>query len=114
MSPTAYWSEEHQCWYVPVSSELMKQDPKPIEPVRVELHHGQLWITLLETKSNGKRDAVAQCLAIQDDRFISAADWQGQTGAQYRARALKVLETIERYDSGQRSGGLPSNGSRAA
>lgn len=54
----------------------------------------------------GKIDAVARSLAFQDDKFIAAAQWAGQTGVQYRLKALKVLETIERYDAGQQSGGL--------
>jgi hypothetical protein len=55
----------------------------------------------------GKIDAVARSLAFQDDRFIAAEQWAGRTGMLYRLKAVKILETIERYDAGQQSGGLP-------
>jgi hypothetical protein len=50
-SPKVYYSEGHRCWYVPVSSELFDSTADKtglIEPCRVELRDGQLWITRLE------------------------------------------------------------------
>jgi hypothetical protein len=48
--PRAFYSEEHRCWYVPVASELFEtaDDRGPVEPVRVEIRDGQMWITRLE------------------------------------------------------------------
>jgi hypothetical protein len=45
----AFYSDEHGCWFVPVSSELLNDEKlQVVEPARVELRDGQLWITLLE------------------------------------------------------------------
>jgi hypothetical protein len=43
----AYWSNAHQCWYVPVAAELMKEGSilRKIEHATIELRDGQLWIT---------------------------------------------------------------------
>jgi hypothetical protein len=43
---TAYWSEHLRCWYVPVAGEMLEEH-QTIEPARVELRDGQLWITRL-------------------------------------------------------------------
>jgi hypothetical protein len=52
MTARAYYDEEHRCWMVPVSCEMWQQAEEgklqPIEPVRLELRDGQLWITRLE------------------------------------------------------------------
>lgn len=50
MSASAYWSEKDRVWYVPVAGELFDSPEKvgPVEPARVELREGQLWITELE------------------------------------------------------------------
>jgi hypothetical protein len=47
MAASAYWSEEYQCWYVPVSSELFREF-ESLEPVRLELKDGQLLVTRLD------------------------------------------------------------------
>lgn len=52
-------------------------------------------------------EVVARCLAKLDGKFISATDWHGAIGAEYRHRARQVFRTIERWESGVRSGGLP-------
>lgn len=51
--PRAFYSQEDRCWYVPVASELFHSsadEAGPVEPCRVELRDGQLWITRLEYK----------------------------------------------------------------
>ena len=48
MRPEAYWSDEHRCWFVPVASELFTAETTSVEPVRLELRDGQLWITKLD------------------------------------------------------------------
>jgi len=52
MPPSAYYSHEDRCWYVPVASEIWmwaeNDEFEPIEPCRVELKEGQLVITRLE------------------------------------------------------------------
>jgi hypothetical protein len=54
MSARAYYSEEDRCWYVPVSCEMWNAseegDLLPVEPARLELRDGQLWITQLDAK----------------------------------------------------------------
>lgn len=47
-TPKAYYSREHDCWFVPVSSE-MHDHFVSVEPVRLELKDNQLWITQLPT-----------------------------------------------------------------
>jgi len=53
MPPSAYYSHEDRCWYVPVSAEIWmmaeNNELEPVEPARVELRDGQLVITRLET-----------------------------------------------------------------
>lgn len=57
----------------------------------------------------GKIEAVARCLAKMDGEFISATDWADtDRGEAYRDQAQEVLNTIENYDAGVRSGGLPA------
>lgn len=56
-----------------------------------------------------KLEAVARCLAKLDGQFISAERWADVEGfsAIYRDRAAAVLMTIDNFESGVRSGGLP-------
>lgn len=46
MSAHAFFHEGDGCWYVPISGELLRE-AQPVEPCRVELRDGQLWITQL-------------------------------------------------------------------
>jgi hypothetical protein len=54
-------------------------------------------------------EAVARCLAKERTQaFISATLWAGTAGEKYRQEARAVLETIRRFETGARSGGLPA------
>jgi hypothetical protein len=53
-------------------------------------------------------DAVARSLAKMDEKFVSAADWGGNIGDNYRVKAMAVLLVVENYNNGIRSGGLPT------
>jgi hypothetical protein len=54
--PLAYFSEEHRCWFVPVSPELFDSpDKTAAEPVRVEIRDGTMWITRLPDREGGER-----------------------------------------------------------
>lgn len=49
----AYYSDEHGCWYVPVTSELLNSpDLTVAEPVRIEIKDGQMWITRLPSEES--------------------------------------------------------------
>lgn len=52
-------------------------------------------------------DAVARCLAKIDGKFVGASQWAGDRGAAYHDAAERVLDTVDRFDSGVQSGGLP-------
>jgi hypothetical protein len=60
----------------------------------------------LASPHTGIVDAVARCLAVQDDQFISGSRWRDSEGDRYRSRARGVLRTIWLYESGVRSGGM--------
>lgn len=70
---------------------------------------GSVKMNLMPQHSPQKIDAVARCLAKLDGKHVGAADWADAAGSMYRERAGAVLETIDRFDSGIRSGGLPGN-----
>ena len=55
MTPTAFYSDEHRCWFVPVAAEMVTSDElvNGVEPVRLQLSDGQLWITRLEAPGEG-------------------------------------------------------------
>jgi hypothetical protein len=52
-------------------------------------------------------DAVARCMAKDDGKLVSATEWAGAVGSDYRRRAGSVIHTISNYQAGIRSGGLP-------
>jgi hypothetical protein len=52
-------------------------------------------------------EAVARCLAKLDGKHVSSTEWRGEVGASYRRKAVEVIATLERYDEGLRSGGMP-------
>ena len=58
-------------------------------------------------ETDEKVEAAARCLAHLDGRFISAADWEGEVGNEYRRRGRRVVQTLILFDAGYRSGGLP-------
>lgn len=49
----AFYSSEAGCWFVPLAGDVLREGSEmlPVEPARVELRDGQLWITVLETDS---------------------------------------------------------------
>lgn len=56
--PRAHYDESARCWWVPMSPEFFEEkENKPIEPCRLVLRDGELWITLLE----GDRGFCADC-----------------------------------------------------
>lgn len=51
-------------------------------------------------------DAIARTLAKCDGRFVSYSEWVGEVGELYREKAVAVISTLIRWESGICSGGL--------
>lgn len=57
MAAKAYYDERDRCWYVPMAPGLLAEQ-RSVEPVRLELKDGQLWITLLEPSAVSGHDSA--------------------------------------------------------